>query len=151
MNRIIYIVILAVIVTGIVMVWVWLPHFGPARPLSWSCHIVVDKSKNTLYVFDRGRTVAVFPVATGRQPDYTPEGWFRIVDREVEPGGPFGDRWLGLAVPGHEDGETYGIHGTDEPDSIGHHASSGCIRMHNEDVTQLDRLVKPGVKVFIRR
>ena len=38
----------------------------------------------------------------------------------------------------------YGIHGTIEPESIGKAVSLGCIRMHNDDVAALFRLMLPG-------
>ena len=43
----------------------------------------------------------------------------------------------------------YRIHGTNEPKSIGKAASSGCIRMHNEDVTELYKFVKRGAEVTV--
>ena len=43
----------------------------------------------------------------------------------------------------------YRIHGTNEPETIGHNVSSGCIRMMNEDVTDLYERVKVGTKVIV--
>ena len=43
----------------------------------------------------------------------------------------------------------YRIHGTNEPDTIGHNVSSGCIRMMNEDVIDLYERVKLGTKVVV--
>ncbi len=43
----------------------------------------------------------------------------------------------------------YRIHGTNEPKSIGHDASSGCIRMLNEDVSELYQFVKLGTEVTV--
>ncbi|MFT3989214.1 L,D-transpeptidase [Aestuariivirga sp.] len=43
----------------------------------------------------------------------------------------------------------YRIHGTNEPKSIGKAASSGCIRMLNEDVTELYQFVKIGATVTV--
>jgi lipoprotein-anchoring transpeptidase ErfK/SrfK len=59
------------------------------------------------------------------------------------PGNPLGARALYL---GHTD---YRIHGTNAPDSIGKHMSSGCIRMLNEDVTDLYSRVQIGTKVIV--
>ncbi|MEG0386476.1 MAG: L,D-transpeptidase, partial [Solibacillus sp.] len=41
------------------------------------------------------------------------------------------------------------IHGTNNPSSIGHAVSHGCIRMHNEDVEELARTVPIGTQVII--
>jgi len=43
----------------------------------------------------------------------------------------------------------YRIHGTNEPSSIGKAASSGCIRMLNEDVTELYLHVRIGARVTV--
>ncbi len=59
------------------------------------------------------------------------------------PGNPLGARALYL---GHTD---YRIHGTNAPDSIGQHMSSGCIRMLNEDVIDLYNRVQIGAKVIV--
>jgi len=47
----------------------------------------------------------------------------------------------------------YGIalHGNNDPTSIGHLASSGCIRMYNDDIVQLDRYIQLGTPVIISK
>ena len=57
---------------------------------------------------------------------------------------------LGAAVLVLGDG-TFGIHGTNQPSSIGHEVSFGCIRMHNEDVLALYQHVEPGTPVIVTR
>ena len=59
------------------------------------------------------------------------------------PKNPLGARAMYIA------GTIYRIHGTNEPSSIGKPASSGCIRMLNEDVTELYQFVKLGAKVTV--
>jgi lipoprotein-anchoring transpeptidase ErfK/SrfK len=46
-------------------------------------------------------------------------------------------------------GDGYGIHGTDEPASIGRSVSHGCVRMLNADVEQLYPMVPVGTPVYI--
>lgn len=46
-------------------------------------------------------------------------------------------------------GDGYGLHGTDEPESIGRAASHGCVRMRNEDIETLFRIVPIGTVVYI--
>jgi hypothetical protein len=48
---------------------------------------------------------------------------------------------------------TYGIHGTNHPESVGYYVSNGCIRMHEEDVEQVYPMVSVGtpVKVYYDR
>jgi L,D-transpeptidase ErfK/SrfK len=67
-----------------------------------------------------------------------------IVNREPNPGGPFGAMWLSLSKI------HYGIHGTNNPSSIGKSVSHGCIRMYNHDVLELASLVPNGTRVSIR-
>jgi lipoprotein-anchoring transpeptidase ErfK/SrfK len=64
------------------------------------------------------------------------------------PGGlnnPLGARALYIG------GSLYRIHGSNEPWTIGHAVSSGCIRMTNEDVTDLYDRVGVGAKVVVLR
>ena len=46
-------------------------------------------------------------------------------------------------------GDGYGIHGTDDPSSIGRAASHGCVRLRNEDIAKLYDMVPVGTAVFI--
>jgi lipoprotein-anchoring transpeptidase ErfK/SrfK len=48
-------------------------------------------------------------------------------------------------------GTDYAIHGTNQPSSIGHFVSHGCIRMFNEDVTDLFSRVGIGTPVVVTR
>jgi lipoprotein-anchoring transpeptidase ErfK/SrfK len=59
------------------------------------------------------------------------------------PGNPLGARALYL---GHSQ---YRIHGTNDPSTIGHNVSSGCIRLTNQDVIDLFGRVKVGTKVVV--
>ena len=59
------------------------------------------------------------------------------------PGNPLGARAMYLG------GTAYRIHGTNQPDTIGKHVSSGCIRMLNDDVIDLYSHVNVGTKVVV--
>jgi len=96
-----------------------------------SVRIIVSIAAKTLSLYRDGRLVKSYPVATGKPTTPTPRGTFTIINKQVNPGGPFGTRWMGLSQP------HYGIHGTNNPASIGTAASNGCIRMYNEDVNEL--------------
>ncbi|MFC4077136.1 L,D-transpeptidase family protein [Salinithrix halophila] len=122
--------------------------------------VEINKTTNQLTLYKNGVVRRTYPVATGRTPDRTPEGTFRIIVKFNKPGwkgipggkpnNPLGARWLGLQVNGDK-GRTYGIHGTNRPESIGSHASNGCIRMYNKDVIALYNTVPTGTQVTIRR
>lgn len=95
--------------------------------------------------FTSNGTIKTYPVAIGRPSTPTPEGEWTIVQKTVDPGGPFGVRWMRLSVPWGG----YGIHGTNNPSSIGKAVSHGCIRLYNEDVVELYNQVPIGTPVSI--
>jgi len=107
-------------------------------------HIIIDLSDRRLYVLDGDRVVREFPVGIGKMVTQTPSGEYEIINKVPNPGGPFGAFWMGLSKP------HYGIHGTNDPSSIGHEVSHGCIRMYNEDVLKLASMVSIGTPVTIR-
>ncbi len=106
--------------------------------------IIVSKNSRTLTLLRNGMVQKTFPVAIGKMLTSTPSGNFIIVNREPNPGGPFGVMWLTLSKSG------YGIHGTNNPSSIGKAVSNGCIRMYNHDVLELASIVPNGTAVSIQ-
>lgn len=84
-----------------------------------------------------------YPIAVGRMLTSTPVGNYIIVNKAPNPGGPFGTMWMSLSK------QSYGIHGTNDPSSIGKAVSHGCIRMQNKDVEELARIVPNGTPVDI--
>ena len=113
--------------------------------------IIISIPDRKLAVMEAGRVLRVFPTAVGAPKSPSPAGTFKIVERIPDPtwytkgrivppgkSNPLGTRWLGLSAKG------YGIHGTNNPASVGHNASHGCIRMRNHDVEQLFEMVSVG-------
>jgi lipoprotein-anchoring transpeptidase ErfK/SrfK len=124
---------------------------------SSSRRIVVSIPDRKLAVLEYGYPVRVFAVSVGAPASPTPDGSFRIVHQlsnptyyhpgtVIPPGrdNPIGPRWIGLNRKG------YGIHGTNEPQSIGKAASHGCIRMRNREVVEFARMARVGDTVEIR-
>jgi lipoprotein-anchoring transpeptidase ErfK/SrfK len=107
--------------------------------------ITVNLSFRTLTLYSNNKAVASYPVGVGKMLTPTPPGLYYIANKRPNPGGPFGVMWMGLNLP------HYGIHGTNNPASIGHYVSHGCIRMHNGDVLHLSQLVPVGTPVRIIR
>jgi lipoprotein-anchoring transpeptidase ErfK/SrfK len=68
---------------------------------------------------------------------------------EVIPGGSPSNP-MGVAAMTLHGGE-YAIHGTNQPGSIGGYVSYGCIRMYNQDVTDLFERVSVGTQVVVTR
>ena len=113
--------------------------------------IVVSLEDRKLALVENGKVSKVYPVAVGKPSSPSPVGNFTIERRVVNPSythngrvalpgvaNPVGTRWMGLSIPG------FGIHGTNDPRSIGKAASHGCIRMAKADLEELFPLVAVG-------
>jgi lipoprotein-anchoring transpeptidase ErfK/SrfK len=110
--------------------------------------ITVDLAARTITVTLPGQAPVTAPAATGTKADPTPRGKFYVTDRvrPPNPAGAYGPLALGLSAHsvtlktfGGGDGQI-GIHGTNEPASIGKAASHGCIRVPATTVTLLQRV-----------
>jgi lipoprotein-anchoring transpeptidase ErfK/SrfK len=142
------------------------PRIGLAKlPGAYPTVLTVDRAHFRLRLFKRLVMVKSYGIAVGRAGLETPTGLYHVQEREVNPswhvpnrpwagalagrtippgpGDPLVARWLGL-------GGGVGIHGTNEPFSIGSAASHGCIRMLAGDVIALYPRVPLGTPVFIR-
>ena len=107
--------------------------------------IDVSTSQHQLKLFDGNKLIKTYPIAVGRILSPTPSGSYKIINKQNHPGGPFGVLWMGLSKP------HYGIHGTNDPSSIGKDVSHGCIRMFNHDVLELSSRVLIGTRVNIHK
>ena len=127
--------------------------------------VVIDTPNTYLYlVLGNGRALR-YGIGVGREgftwsgtqnvtkkaewPDWTPPP--EMIERQPYlprfmaggPGNPLGARAMYLG------GSVYRIHGTNDPSTIGHRVSSGCIRLTNEDVSDLYTRVNVGTKVVV--
>ena len=109
--------------------------------MAYSINIIL--SARQLLLYRDNSLVKTFPVGIGRMVTPTPTGTYSIVNKRPNPGGPFGVMWMGISIP------HYGIHGTNNPSSIGQVVSHGCIRMFNHNVIELSQLVPIGTPVRI--
>jgi lipoprotein-anchoring transpeptidase ErfK/SrfK len=138
------------------------------NPAFVSRKIFVDTQEHLLEVFDHDQLVCVFPITPGSKTLPAPVGtwkilgvnvwpWFRYDEGMLNygvrtenyynlPPGPnnlVGILWMGLNKPG------IGIHGTNNPETIGRAASHGCIRLANWDAARVKDLVSVGNTVII--
>ncbi len=133
--------------------------------------IVIDSESKFLYLVGQNGMARRYGVGVGKEgftwrgtqkisnkkewPDWTPpaemiqrvrekEGRILPVHMEGGPENPLGARamYLGSTL--------YRIHGTNQPWTIGHNVSSGCIRMRNEDVVDLYERVQVGTTVVVQ-
>lgn len=118
-----------------------IPHLKDPQSIPYK--IDVSIGERTLRLYNNNSLLKTYPIAVGAILSETPIGSFVIVNREPNPGGPFGAMWLSLSKM------HYGIHGTNDPSSIGKAVSKGCIRMYNKDVLELSSYVPNGTEVFI--
>ncbi|PRS30123.1 L,D-transpeptidase family protein [Bacillus pumilus] len=116
---------------------------GLPDPNTIPYRISVSISRKRLVLFSGPELIRSYPIATGRILNMTPTGSYYIVNRQPNPGGPFGAYWLSLSKV------HYGIHGTNNPSSIGKAVSRGCIRMYNQNVIELASIVPNGTPVTI--
>jgi len=134
---------------------------GPQRPGT----IVIDTPRRFLFLVEEGGRARRYGIGVGRPgfewagvksitrkaewPDWRPPA--EMLKRRPDlprymaggPDNPMGARGLYLGS------SLYRIHGTNEPHTIGQAVSSGCIRMRNEDVSDLYERVRVGTKVLV--
>jgi lipoprotein-anchoring transpeptidase ErfK/SrfK len=140
----------------------------PENPAFAARKVFVDTKERLLEVFDNDQLVCVFPITPGSKMLPAPIGtwkilgatiwpWFRYDEGMLNygvrtenyynlPPGPnnlVGVLWMSLNKPG------IGIHGTNNPETIGRAASHGCIRLANWDAARLKDLVSVGNTVII--
>jgi lipoprotein-anchoring transpeptidase ErfK/SrfK len=135
-------------------------QLGIALPAEYPAYIIIDRPGFTLRLYDHLRLAHTYPIAVGRAGLETPPGLHHILDKQVNPAwhvphsswagslagkvippgpdDPLVARWMAI------DDQGDGIHGTNEPGSIGSAASHGCIRMLVPDVIQLYGLTPPA-------
>ncbi len=136
-------------------------YSGPHRPGT----VVIDTPNKFLYLVEAGGKARRYGIGVGRPgfewagvktitrkaewPDWRPPA--AMLQRRPDlprymaggPENPMGARGLYLGS------SLYRIHGTNEPHTIGQAVSSGCIRMRNEDVTDLYERVRVGTRVIV--
>jgi len=128
--------------------------------------VVRTNERHLYYVTGFGQAIR-YPVGVGRagkqwsgesyingkyiRPDWSPPAVVRHdhpnlpkVIRGGSPSNPMGAAAMSLA------GGEYAIHGTNQPGSIGHFVSYGCIRMFNEDIKDLYDRVSVGTLVVVQ-
>lgn len=149
----------------------WLQVYLPTRPngstgwvragdvrlagLPYRLDVLQRAHQLRLYRF--GKLMHTYPIAVGKADTPTPGGTFYLKEliRPTNRGGFYGPYAFGLsgfsdALSSFGGGEAViGLHGTNDESSIGRDVSSGCIRLHNADITALSKLLPLGTPVRI--
>lgn len=117
------------------------PTEAPTGQLS----IFIKIPARILELYANGKVYKTYRIAVGKSETPSPVGEWVIIWKSYRAGDIFGTRFLALNVPWGG----YGIHGTNQPWSIGGYASHGCIRMRNKDIEELYEWVPVGTPVRI--
>ena len=133
--------------------------FVPARDVELGTvrtRLVVNISKKQLTLYRAGKRVLTTTVAVGSSATPTPTGNYYVNQRLIptDTSGPFGPGAIGISafsnvLTGWTQGGPIAIHGTNEPWSIGHAVSNGCIRVHNDVLRRLFKATPAGTPVVI--
>jgi lipoprotein-anchoring transpeptidase ErfK/SrfK len=134
----------------------WIPA-GTVELSQNPYRIEIDVAGHQLEVLRRGDVVlsTVVGIGTGATP--TPIGSFYVTEllRPPDPGGPYGPYAFGLSgfsetLTSFNGGEgVIGLHGTDDPSSLGHDVSHGCVRVANATIEEMASLLPLGTPVVI--
>jgi lipoprotein-anchoring transpeptidase ErfK/SrfK len=120
--------------------------------------IVVDLSERRVRFYKHGQLVIDSSAAIGSPATPTPLGRYYVNQRlvPIDKSGPFGPAAVGVSafspvLTGWAQGGPIAIHGTNQPWSIGHDVSNGCIRLPNDVLKRLFAAAPAGTPVVIQR
>jgi lipoprotein-anchoring transpeptidase ErfK/SrfK len=134
----------------------WVPRGALGGYTFVHTHLVVDLERLTVTLFRNARPVLRAPAGVGQPQWPTPKGSFYIrnvltrYDSAFYGPLAFGTSARSDVLTDWPGGGFIGIHGTDEPQLLPGRVSHGCIRLRNEDILRLRRLMPVGTPVTIR-
>jgi lipoprotein-anchoring transpeptidase ErfK/SrfK len=134
----------------------WVKAARLSRPRVVHTWLRVNRAHERLTLFRDGRAIFRARIGVGRPETPTPAGNFYIRDKLTgfPPGTLYGPLAFGTSARSAvltdwpKDG-VIGIHGTNEPDLLPGHVSHGCMRMRNEDILRLAKLLPVGTPLTI--
>jgi len=120
--------------------------------------IYINSASRLMMLYEDNTRLAMYHLGLGKVSTPTPTGYYKITEKVINPSwidpsdpeyeipsgsdNPLGYRWMQIWG-------NYGIHGTNNPSSIGGYVSNGCIRMNERDVEELFDAVEVGTPVEI--
>ena len=116
--------------------------------------VVVNRERLTLTYTRAGKVLLTAPIGIGRADSPTPKGSFYIRNKLTR----YASAWYGPLAFGTSAqselsdwpaGGFIGIHGTNRPELLPGAVSHGCIRMRNQDILRLGRMLRVGTPVVI--
>jgi lipoprotein-anchoring transpeptidase ErfK/SrfK len=134
----------------------WVPREALGGYETVRTQLVIDLESLRATLFRRGKPVFRSPVGVGKPSWPTPSGHFYIRNKLTGYASPeygpvaFGTSARSRVLTDWPAGGYVGIHGTDQPSLIPGRVSHGCIRLRNEDIRRLSRLMPVGTPLTIR-
>lgn len=148
--------------------WAKYVQFKQEEPFTSHAVIVDIRARVAIFFDDNNKPIASFPITPG-QPKFIKFGEWKVTNMvstptfrwdksmleegkrsesyyelPIGPNNPVGIMWCGTSRSG------IGLHGTNNPLTIGRAESHGCIRLANWDAVRLPGLLRPGSRVIIR-
>jgi hypothetical protein len=133
----------------------WVPRSALGNIYAVHTHLYVNRATFTATLKRDGRTIFTTRVGVGRSKWPTPAGQFYIRDKFTDFGDPFygpiafGTSARSAVLTDWPGGGFIGIHGTNAPEILPGAVSHGCIRMRNEAIIRLSKLMQPGTPLTI--
>lgn len=140
-----------VIITSIAIILILKNKYNKFRTVQASSSsdntykILVDVEDSKLFLFENDKLIKTYKCSGGKTSTPSPIGTWTIISKAKWGEGFRAEVGFGLNVPWGQ----FGIHGTLNPYSVGWASSHGCIRMNNEDVAEVYKIVPIGTKVII--
>jgi hypothetical protein len=133
----------------------WVPRSALGNIYAVHTHLYVNRATFTATLKRDGRTIFTTRVGVGRSKWPTPAGQFYIRDKFTDFGDPFygpiafGTSARSAVLTDWPGGGFIGIHGTNAPEILPGAVSHGCIRMVNEAIIRLSKLMQVGTPLTI--
>ena len=134
----------------------WIPRDALGEFRQIETHLVIERKRFRATLYKRGRSVFRTIVGVGEPHWPTPAGRFYVRERLTGFTDPiygslaFGTNGRSAVLTDWPGGGFIGIHGTNQPEILPGRVSHGCVRLRNQAIRRLDRLMPLGTPVTIR-
>lgn len=133
----------------------WLRSRALSAPTLHHSRLVINRAALRIRLWQEGELTFSARIGAGAPSSPTPAGRYYVGERIIPAAGSiYGALAFGTSAfsPYRTDwpgGGQVGIHGTDQPQLIPGHISNGCIRLRNEDIVKLGRLLRVGTPILV--
>jgi lipoprotein-anchoring transpeptidase ErfK/SrfK len=133
----------------------WVPAEMMSQLYVVRTQLVINRSTKRATLYKNGRRIWQAPVGIGKSSSPTPRGSFWIRERLKGDNGAYGPWAFGTSayssISDWPNGGVVGIHGTNQPGLIPGRPSHGCVRVRNDKIRQLAKLLPIGTPLRIIR